>query len=80
VVNSSPSESRTVATGTGEATVYQLTGDLDSAEISLNGTPLMADEDGTLPDLTGEAVDGTIEVPPASVAFVVEPTDVAACS
>lgn len=81
IVNSSANDERTVTTATGEATVYVLTGDsLDSEMASLNGTVLTAAEDGTLPPLEGEAASGAVAVPPASVAFVVEPTGVPACA
>ena len=81
VVNSSETEARTVATGSGSAEVYLLTSDsLDSGSISLNGTVLAAADDGTLPPMEAEKATGSVEVPPASVAFVVEPTDVRACS
>lgn len=81
VVNSSETETRTVATGSGSAEVYLLTSDsLDSGSISLNGTVLAAADDGTLPPMEAEKATGSVEVPPASVAFVVEPTDVRACS
>ena len=73
IVNSSRDTSRTVATSSGEATVYLLTGDsLDGTSISLNGTPLEANEDGTPPAIKGKSVSGAITIPPASVAFVVE--------
>ena len=44
------------------------------------GTVLAAADDGTLPPMEAEKATGSVEVPPASVAFVVEPTDVRACS
>lgn len=73
VINSSTDASRTVATSSGEATVYLLTGDsLESKSISLNGTPLEANEDGTPPAVKGKPASGVITIPPASVAFVVE--------
>lgn len=74
VVNASTDQTRTVATASRTAEVYRLTsGDLDSATVQLNGDELVADDDGTLPDMKAEQVDGTVEVPPASVAFVVDP-------
>jgi hypothetical protein len=81
VVNSSATEGRTVATSSGGATVYLLTGEsLEGETISLNGTVLVAAEDGTLPPIEGEVTTGAVTVPPASVAFVVEPTDAPACA
>jgi hypothetical protein len=81
VLNRSVDEARTAATGSGSATVYQLTGEsLDASEVALNGEILAAAEDGTLPDLVGKAADGAIDLPPASVTFIVEPTDAAPCS
>jgi hypothetical protein len=60
--------------------VYQLTSDsLDSTSASLNGTVLEVPADGTLPKMSGRAADGAIEIPPATVAFVVD-TDAHACS
>lgn len=80
VVNASAHESRTVGTDGASATTYLLTGDdLDGASIRLNGTELRAHDDGTLPTLDGKRAAGTIEVPPASVAFVVTDADAAAC-
>lgn len=73
VVNASTDQTRTVATRSGTAEVYLLTGDdLDGTVIRLNGTELVANDDGTLPDMDAEQVDGLIEVLPASVAFVVD--------
>ena len=80
VVNPSPTETRTVATGSGAATVYRLTGDLDGTEANLNGKALTAAENGTVPEMSGEKVTGSIEIAPASVAFVVEPTTSKACA
>jgi len=81
VVNSSPDEPRTVATPSGRATVYALTGEaLDSGTISLNGSVLEASADGTLPDLRGRAATGAVTVPAASVAFVVDTTGAPACA
>ncbi len=79
VVNSSETEARSVATPSGEATLYLLTSDsLDSSSASLNGEVLEVESDGTLPEMAGRAVDGSIEIPPATVAFVVD-TDSHAC-
>lgn len=76
VINASTDQTRTVATRSGTAEVYLLTSDdLDDMAIALNGVGLVANDDGTLPDLGAERVDGPIEVPPASVAFVVDPDD-----
>lgn len=81
VVNASPSDARTVATRSGKATVYLLTGEsLDGGTISLNGTALTAADDGTVPRIKGKAAAGSIGVPPASVAFVVEPVDGGPCA
>ena len=81
VVNSSATEERTVAPAAGDARVYLLGSDaLDSKAISLNGKVLVAAEDGTVPELAGTPARGPVTVPPASVAFVVEPTDAAACA
>lgn len=76
VVNSSASETRTVATRSGEATAYVLSADdLDGTSASLNGDELAVRADGTLPELAGRGASGAIEVPPASVAFVVDTAD-----
>lgn len=80
VVNSSETATRTVSTPSGKATVYQLTSDsLDSTQASLNGTLLEASADGTLPKMSGRDASGAIEIPPATVAFVVD-TDAHECS
>jgi hypothetical protein len=73
VVNASAEQRRTVATRSGAAEVYLLTGDLDATAIALNGTTLVAHDDGTLPDLEPERVDGAVEIPPASIAYIVDP-------
>lgn len=81
VVNSSPDQARTVAAPGGEGTVYLLTGEtLDGTSISLNGTELKAADDGTLPAMKGEKVNGTVTVPPASVAFVVSSVTDSPCA
>lgn len=81
VVNSSATNKRTIATASGQAQVYLLTADsLDSVDVSLNGKQLAADADGTIPELVGTTADGSVTVPPASVAFVVEATDATACA
>lgn len=73
VVNSSATEIRTVSTRSGEATVYQLgSDDLDAHTVQLNGAVLQEAEDGTLPDMPGQEASGAIELPPASVTFVVD--------
>ncbi|MBS1836100.1 MAG: hypothetical protein JST64_00225 [Actinobacteria bacterium] len=80
VINSSTTTTRTVATKTGAAAAYVLTSDsLDSGSIALNGSVLTAADDGTLPDIKARMVTGTVDVPPASVAFVVERADNRAC-
>ena len=78
-MNSSETETRTVATGSGSEG-YLLTSDsLDSRSISLNGTVLAAADDGTPPRWRPRRRPDRSRSP-ASVAFVVEPTDVRACS
>jgi hypothetical protein len=73
VVNASADRSRTVTTASGRSDVYVLSAeDLDGSSIELNDTELAAHDDGTLPDLEPERVDGPVEVPPASVAFIVD--------
>jgi len=54
---------------------YTLTSDaLTSNAVSLNGTPLRANEDGSLPAIKGERVEaGTIELDPVSVLFLAVP-------
>ncbi len=79
VVNASATATRTVAASS-KATAYVLTGkSLDSHDIELNGRTLDADADGTVPPLDGRKVDGTVEVPPASVAFVTAAANGATC-
>lgn len=81
VVNSSATDVRTVASRTADAQVYLLSSDaLDSKSISLNGKELAAAKDGTFPALVGIPAQGQVTVPPASVAFVVAPTDADACA
>lgn len=81
VVNSSTTASRTVTTASGKSSVHLLTGEsLDSPTIELNGHTLEANADGTLPALAGKKVDGTVEIPPASVAFVSSSTSGRACT
>lgn len=80
VINTSATKSQTVTGTSDKATTYQLTGEsLDSPDVKLNGTRLVAAEDGTLPAMQGKSVRGAITVPPASVTFVVDPTPVPAC-
>lgn len=80
IVNASTSETRTVATGNGPVISYQLTGEsLDSPTAMLNGSVLEAADDGTLPSMDGEKVDGVITIPPASVTYLVDPTPNPAC-
>ena len=79
VVNSSATATRTATTASGKATVYLLTGEnLDGMGASLNGDVLEVAADGALPELAGRQSSGAIEVPPASVAFVIDP-DAEAC-
>lgn len=81
VVNSSRTETRTVAAGEKKATVYQLTGEaLDGGTIALNGEVLTAADDGTVPAVEGVTEAGPISIPPASVTFVVDPTRTTACA
>jgi len=81
VVNSSRTESRTVATGTKEVSVFQLTGQaLDGDTIALNGETLAAADDGTIPEIKGASETGPITTPPASVTFVADPTEAKACA
>lgn len=81
VVNSSETQTRTVATPSGEATVYLLTAeDLTGSTIELNGEVLEAGGDGTLPDLDGRPATGAVDVPAAGVAFVVDGGDTPACT
>ena len=81
VVNASTTDTRTVATGNDPVTTYQLTGEsLDSPTAMLNGEVLAAAEDGTLPALDGDEVDGAVTIPPASVTYIVDPTTNPACS
>ena len=80
VVNTSTTESRTVSTGSSPVETYQLTAEsLDSPTVMLNGEVLTAADDGTLPDLKGDQVDGAITIPPASVTYIVDPTPAPAC-
>lgn len=55
----------------GEA--YVLTGALDGNTVSLNGSPLVAGGDGSLPAMSGTPVNGAVFLPPASIAFVTMP-------
>ena len=57
----------------GEATLYALAGrdGMRSSVMTLNGRELIAGEKGELPDLSGEAVSGTVEIAPGSCAFIV---------
>jgi hypothetical protein len=73
VINASTDQHRTIATPSGTAEVYLLsTDDLDGMTIRLNGAELNANDDGTLPDLVPRSISGNIDLPPASVAFVVD--------
>ena len=57
----------------GEAEVYTLAGrdGMRSSVMTLNGRDLIAGEKGELPDLSGMAVSGAVEIAPGSCAFVV---------
>ena len=79
VVITSEAATRTVATPSGSARVFVLTGELDGTTALLGGAPLQTVADGTVPTLTGEEVDGAVEVPPASVVFVVDDAACNAC-
>lgn len=60
---------------------YRVCQAMRDADVALNGTELVAAADGNLPDLDAERAAGAIEVPPASVAFIVDPrADIAACA
>lgn len=75
VINASTDQTRTVATAGDAAEVHLLTtDDLDGTAIWLNGNELVANDDGTLPDMDSETVDLPVRVPPASIAFVVDST------
>ena len=79
VVNTSETDAAEVAVdGAAEAFVLHAD-DLDGTTIDLNGEELTAAEDGTVPDLAGAPVEGSVEVPPASVAFVVAEEGPAVC-
>jgi heparanase len=66
---------------TGEAELYRFTAtSLDSAELELNGQVLAVGEDGSPPSLTPIPLEGELELPPTSYAFVVLPlAGAAAC-
>lgn len=81
VVNPSATETRTVATATGETRAYVLAGaDLDGTVPALNGVDLAAHEDGTLPALDPVTGTAPVALPPASVAFIVDPPAHPTCS
>lgn len=81
VTNLSSDKAHTFATRSGRATVYSLTApNLDATKVSLNGTPLNARSDGTLPALPGRKVNGTVTVPASSVAYIVEPVTSGPCA
>ena len=78
--DASTTEGRTVATGRSPVTIYQLTAEsLDAPTVMLNGEVLNAADDGTLPELDGDEVDGAVTIPPASVTYIVDPTPEPAC-
>ena len=80
VVNASTSESRTVSTPSGKGVAYVMSSEnLDGTEVELNGQLLQASDDGTVPQTNGRKFTGSIEVPPTSVAFVVD-TESKACA
>lgn len=73
VLNLSETESREIATSASTADLYLLTSDdLLSGEIALGGDVMVPADDGTLPDLEPQSLDGSATVPPTSVAFVVD--------
>lgn len=79
VVNASE-RARTVATGSGKTSAYVLSADnVDGSTIALNGKTLEVADNGTLPKLVGKPVTGSVEIPPTSVAFVVDPDAASAC-
>lgn len=81
VLNTSTTETRSVAVGNDDAVHYQLTSEsLDSPSAMLNGTVLEAAPDGTLPPMDGAAVEGAVTIPPASVTYVVDPAPNASCN
>lgn len=81
VINASTTESHTVASPNRPVRTYQLTAErLDSQDTLLNGAVLEAGEDGTLPQMEGEDVRGSVTIPPASVNFVVDPAPNPACA
>lgn len=80
VLNTSADGTASVTAPSTHTEVYQLTGEsLDSPDVQLNGGTLRATDDGNLPTITGRPVTGAVELPPASVTFVVDPKPVAAC-
>ena len=57
----------------GEATLYALAGrdGMRSSVMTLNGRELIAGANGELPDLSGVAVSGSVEIAPGSCAFII---------
>lgn len=71
VINNSRTES-TVAELPSGALVYELSADTLRADtMRLNGAPLVLAADGSLPELLPKAVDGTLELKPATLAFII---------
>jgi len=74
LLNTSRTEARTVTIGgkgVSSGRQYVITGALDGDVVSLNGTPLQAGPDGSLPAIDGAPlVNGVVTVPAASYAFV----------
>lgn len=72
ILNRSEADTTEIAVGDGTGDLYLLTADdLLSDDVVLNGERPTVAEDGAVPELAPEAIDGPITMPPASVAFVV---------
>ncbi len=71
VLNTDKSEKHSIALPAA-AQRYTLTGDaLDSTTVSLNGTPLQAAANGSLPPISGQPVNaGTVTLDPQSITFL----------
>jgi hypothetical protein len=70
LINNSRTESTHVDLAS-RATVYVLNGpELRGLEVHCNGQPLSMIDDRTMPEPVGVAVEGTLVLPPVSVAFV----------
>ena len=75
VLNTDKSEKHSIALPAA-AQRYTLTGDaLDSTTVSLNGSPLQAAPDGSLPPISGQPVTaGTVTLDPQSITFLTIPS------